>query len=317
MHCESSIRPAEAALKSLVSIIINNYNYGRFIADAIDSALAQTYSNCEVIVVDDGSQDNSREVISRFGNRVKTVFKSNGGQSSAFNAGFAESRGEVICFLDSDDVFLPTKVERMVDGLDTCPEGWCFHHIQWSDTGLKPIFTPPIPYSTGKYDFRSSMLEGKCRFAPPATSGLGFTRILLNQLMPIPEFITITSDNYLKLSALALAPGFFIAEQYTLQRIHGGNSYTGRTDEMMIANVDMLIALGLRAKVPAMRSICNRWYAAGIVRKWGAGATIGNIYRDTQVYLTDVPFSERMEIVARIAYKAARRKANSLAKARL
>jgi hypothetical protein len=53
------------------------------------------------------------------------------------------------------------------------------------------------------------------------------------------------------------------------------------------------------------------------VRKWGAGATIGNIYRDTQVYLTDVPFSERMEIVARIAYKAARRKANSLAKARL
>ena len=220
-------------MKSLVSILINNYNYGRFVADAIDSALGQSYSNCEVIVVDDGSQDNSREVISRFGSRVKTVFKSNGGQSSAFNAGFAESSGDVICFLDSDDVFLPNKVEQAVEGLAVCPEGWCFHHIQWSDTALKPIFTPPIPYSTGKYDFRAALLEGKCRFAPPATSGLTFARDLLNQVMPIPEAITITSDNYLKLSSLALEPGYFIAEQYALQRIHGENAYTGRKDETM------------------------------------------------------------------------------------
>jgi glycosyltransferase involved in cell wall biosynthesis len=211
----------------LVSIVINNYNYGRFVADAIDSALEQTYSNREVIVVDDGSQDNSRDVISSFGNRVKAVFKSNGGQSSAFNAGFAESSGDVICFLDSDDVFLPTKVQRVVDGLATGPLGWCFHHVQWSDTSLRPMFTPPIPYSTGRYDFRSELLEGKCTFAPPATSGLAFTRNLLNRLMPIPEIITITSDNYLKLSSLALEPGYFIAEQYALQRMHGENLYTG------------------------------------------------------------------------------------------
>ena len=303
-------------MKSLVSILINNYNYGRFVGDAIDSALGQSYSNCEVIVVDDGSQDNSREVISRFGSRVKTVFKSNGGQSSAFNAGFAESSGDVICFLDSDDVFLPNKVERAVEGLAVCPGGWCFHHIQWSDTALKPIFTPPIPYSTGRYDFRAALLEGKCRFAPPATSGLTFARTLLKQVMPIPEAITITSDNYLKLSSLALEPGYFIAEQYALQRIHGENAYTGGKDEAAIANVDMTIASGLRAKVPAMRPICNRWYADGIVRKWGAGVSIGNIYKDSQEYLTDMSFSERMEIVVRIAYKAARRKATTLSKAR-
>jgi Glycosyl transferase family 2 len=301
----------------LVSIIINNYNYGRFVAEAIDSALAQTYANCEVIVVDDGSRDNSREVISGFGNRIKTVFKSNGGQSSAFNSGFAASRGEVICFLDSDDVFLPGKVQMVMDGLAVCPGGWCFHHIQWSDTSLKPIFTPPIPYSTGKYDFRSALLEGKCTFAPPATSGLAFTRALLNQIMPIPVAITITSDNYLKLSSLALAPGYFIAEQHALQRIHGENAYTGRKDEAAMADVDMTIAAGLRARVPVMRPICNRWYAAGIVKKWGAGVSIGNIYKGSQEYFTDMSFGERMQIVARIAYKAARRKANSLSKARL
>jgi glycosyltransferase involved in cell wall biosynthesis len=306
----------EVALKPLVSILINNCNYGRFVADSIDSALTQTYSNCEVIVVDDGSQDNSREVITRFGNRVKTVFKSNGGQASAFNAGFAESSGDVICFLDSDDVFLPNKVRQAVDGLATCPAGWCFHHIQRTDTALKPIFTPPIPYSTGRYDFRAEMLEGKCRFAPPATSGLAFTRTLMDQIMPVPEAITITSDNYLKLSSLALAPGYFIAEQYALQRIHGENAYTGRKDEAAIANVDMTIASGLRAKVPAMRPICNRWYADGIVRKWGAGVSISSIYKDSQEYLTDMSFGERMEIVARIAYKAARRKATTFSKVR-
>lgn len=300
----------------LVSIVINNYNYGRFVADAIGSALAQTYHDREVIVVDDGSQDDSREVISRFGSRIKRVFKSNGGQSSAFNAGFAESRGDVICFLDSDDVFLPNKVERVVDGLATGPHEWCFHHMQWTNATLKPIFTPPIPYSTGKYDFRSELVEGKCRFAAPATSGLAFTRDLLNRLMPIPEVITITSDNYLKLSSLALEPGYFIAEQYALQRIHGENAYTGRKDETLRANVELSIASGLRAKVPALRSFCNRWYADGIVRKWGGGVTISDIYKDSQEYLTDLSFCERMEIAARIAYKAARRRANSLTKIR-
>jgi glycosyltransferase involved in cell wall biosynthesis len=303
-------------LKPLVSIIINNYNYGRFIGDAIDSALTQTYSNCEVIAVDDGSQDNSREVISRFGRRVKAVFKSNGGQSSAFNAGFAESTGDVICFLDSDDVFLPTKVQHALDGLAVCPTGWCFHHIQRTDTSLKPMLTPPIPYSTGKYDFRAEMVEGKCRFAPPATSGLTFARTLLSGLMPIPEAITITSDNYLKLSSLALEPGYFIAEQYALQRMHGKNAYTGRNDETLRANVDLSIASGVRAKVPAMRSICNRWYADGIARKWGAGVSIGSIYKDSQEYLADMSLGERMEIVARIAYGVARRKATAFSEAR-
>jgi glycosyltransferase involved in cell wall biosynthesis len=305
----------EVALKPLVSILINNCNYGRFVADSIDSALTQTYSNCEVIVVDDGSQDNSREVITRFRNRVKTIFKSNGGQASAFNAGFAESSGEVICFLDSDDVFLPNKVEQAVDGLAVCPAGWCFHDIQRTDTALKPVLTPPIPYSTGRYDFRAAMLEGKCTFAPPATSGLTFARSLLDQVMPVPEGCT-SSDNYLKLSSLALEPGYFIAEQYALQRMHGNNAYTGRTDEMMLANVDLSVASCLRARVPAMRSICNRWYAGCIARKWGAGASIGNIYKDSQEYLADMSFGEKMEIVARIAYKAARRGAYPLVKAR-
>src|ERR687897_1735676 len=95
----------------LASIIVDNYNSRRFLEETIDSALAQTYPNTEVIAVDDGSTDDSREIIDGYGDRIVPVFKENGGQASAFNAGFLASRGEVIFFLDGDDRFFPTTVE--------------------------------------------------------------------------------------------------------------------------------------------------------------------------------------------------------------
>ena len=88
----------------LVSIIINNYNYARYLAAAIDSALAQTWHPLEVIVVDDGSTDDSWAVIERYGDRVHAIRQPNGGQGAAYNAGFAASRGEWVMFLDSDDL---------------------------------------------------------------------------------------------------------------------------------------------------------------------------------------------------------------------
>ena len=98
----------------LVSILINNYNYGRFLGAAIESALSQDYPSIEIVVVDDGSTDNSRDIIDRYAGRIISVIKENGGQASAFNAGFAASQGEILCFLDADDLFNPEKVGRVV-----------------------------------------------------------------------------------------------------------------------------------------------------------------------------------------------------------
>ena len=97
------------SVNPLVSVIIGNYNYGRFISEAIESALNQTYKNFELIVVDDGSTDNSREIIESYGDKLTAIFQENGGQGRAFNAGFAVSKGEIICFLDSDDYYYPEK----------------------------------------------------------------------------------------------------------------------------------------------------------------------------------------------------------------
>jgi hypothetical protein len=88
-------RPGAARRATRPAAPVNNFNYGRFVGEVIESALAQTHPRCEVIVVDDGSTDDSRSVIERFGSRVVPLFQANGGQGAAMNAGFARSRGEV------------------------------------------------------------------------------------------------------------------------------------------------------------------------------------------------------------------------------
>ena len=296
-------------MRPLVSVIISNYNYGRYVADAIQSALNQPHPNKEIIVVDDGSTDNSRKIISAFGDRVIPIYKDNGGQASAFNAGFAKSRGSLICLLDSDDVFLPAKIEVVLRAFETCPGGWCFHQLQWTDASLNPIETPQIPYKSGNYDFRIEARRGKCRFYAPSTSGLSFSRHLLQQLLPMPEAITIASDNYLKQSSLAIESGRFLAEPLALQRIHGKNAYTGRKHDSARAHVALAIATGLRANFPQLREAANRALAAAIVAKWRTGGNLRTLSQELRKHLRELPSREKPDLLAHIAYEVLRKNA--------
>ena len=97
-----------------VSVIIPNYNYGRFLGEAIQSALDQTVSPHEVIVVDDGSTDQSVEVAQAFGDRVKILIQENAGVGAARNRGVKEATGEIVAFLDSDDRWYPEKLEKQL-----------------------------------------------------------------------------------------------------------------------------------------------------------------------------------------------------------
>lgn len=98
-----------------VSIVIRNFNYEEYVGDAVDSALAQTYPHVEVIVVDDGSTDGSLTRLRGYGDRIRLVAQDNGGEGAAANAGFANAQGEMIIFLDSDDVLMPECVARAVE----------------------------------------------------------------------------------------------------------------------------------------------------------------------------------------------------------
>jgi glycosyltransferase involved in cell wall biosynthesis len=100
--------------RMLVSIIVNNYNYARYLGVAIDSALAQTWRPLEVVVVDDGSTDDSWSVIERYGARIRAIRQPNGGQGAAYNSGFAASHGEWVLFLDSDDLLDSDAIVRLM-----------------------------------------------------------------------------------------------------------------------------------------------------------------------------------------------------------
>jgi glycosyltransferase involved in cell wall biosynthesis len=254
------------AERPLVSVLINNFNYERYVGTAIEGALEQTYEPIEIVVVDDGSTDGSRSVIARYGSSVVPVLKSNGGQASAFNSGFAACQGDIVCLLDADDVFLPTKVERLVDSLAEAPDAaWLMHPLQYVDADLQPLDMPELPASSGYRDVRQSIARGRLRGAlaseGTATSGLCFRRQLLARLLPMPED-RLLIDDYLKFSALALAGGCILNSRLSLQRLHGENAMTLRP-ERACAHLATLVATAhwWRQRVPELRRFADNLFA--------------------------------------------------------
>ncbi len=106
----------------IVSVVIPNYNYAHYLRETVDSVLDQTYRNIEIIVVDDGSKDSSKEILDSYGDKIRTNFQKNQGVSVARNNGVKESHGEYVAFLDADDAWLPTKIEKQVERFERQPE---------------------------------------------------------------------------------------------------------------------------------------------------------------------------------------------------
>lgn len=121
----------------LVSAIIPTYNRAHIVCEAIDSILAQTYPNIETVVVDDGSTDDTLEQLKKYGKRIRIISQKNAGPAIARNRGVAESTGELIAFLDSDDIWLPSKLERQVALMNKAGESvpccLCNILMKWRD----------------------------------------------------------------------------------------------------------------------------------------------------------------------------------------
>lgn len=105
-----------------VSVIIPTYNRAHYITEAIESVLAQTYSHFEIIVIDDGSTDDTREILKKYTDKMKYLYQPNQGVAVARNRGLREARGEYVAFLDSDDCWVAEKLEKQVAYLNEHPE---------------------------------------------------------------------------------------------------------------------------------------------------------------------------------------------------
>ncbi|MBE9209866.1 glycosyltransferase [Nostoc sp. LEGE 06077] len=290
----------------LVSIVIGNYNYDRFINQAIDSALNQTYTNIEIIVVDDGSQDNSREIIKGYGDKIIPIFKENGGQPSVYNIAFAISKGEIICFLDSDDIFLPNKVEEIVNIFKSYKQiGWCFHSLQLTDKkGNYLNITTAKNFIFGESDFRAKIKSGRIPPYIPTSSALSFRRSLLEQILPMPTSKEITaSDYYVKFMAVALEKGFMLHKNLTYQRIHDNNAATLRKDKLhMKAREYLFTGKWIRQELPQFEKFANKLLSFAIYMNWSSGNTdIVNI-QGIRMYLDSNSILDKINIYSRAVY---------------
>ena len=217
----------------LVSIIINNYNYASFLKEAIDSALSQTYPLIEVVVVDDGSSDESRGVIATYGDRIISVLKENGGQASALNAGVSTSRGDILCFLDSDDYFYPDKVAQVVDffrahGTNSNPI--LLHHsvavknlagddVAASFLARRLHQSPLNLYNSAKHYHFLEYIAGP-------TTGISINRMLADRLFPIPEKgVRVSADDFIVYGSFLIGDAYSMDKRLSAYRLHGSNNW--------------------------------------------------------------------------------------------
>jgi hypothetical protein len=232
MSIVNSINPSErlGVDSPLVSIVIDNYNYAAYLRSAIDSALAQDYAHLEVIVVDDGSTDDSRKIITSYGSRIAPVFKSNGGQASALNAGLYASSGDIILFLDSDDVLLPTAAANVAAAFlsrSVVNVRWPMWRIDSQGNRLLGTVPPQAPEDG---DFREQVLNrGPSNLPSSPTSGNAWSRTFLERVIPIPEDVPYyqkCADEYLYTLAPAFGRVFTIGQPQGCYRLHGANMYS-------------------------------------------------------------------------------------------
>ncbi len=209
-------------VRPLVSIVIDNRDYARFLPRAIESALEQRGADVEVVVVDDGSTDGSRELIAGYGDAVTALLKPHGGQASALNAGFAACRGDLVLFLDSDDALLP-------DAAVVAAAAWRpgVAKVQFPllrvDAEGRPAGLRVPGGRLPQGDVRP-LIRASGHYPSPPMSGNLFPRVVLERLLPMPEpEWRASADAYLTLLAPFLGEVVSIHRPLGYYRIHGGN----------------------------------------------------------------------------------------------
>ena len=215
-----------------VSVLVSNYNYAAYIRQAIESVLRQTYANFELIICDDGSTDNSTEIIESYRRtdpRISLIVKENGGQASGFNAAYAASTGDLIFFLDSDDTYRPEKIAMMVEAyLQTPDAGFGLHRVQRVNrNGRRQGVWPResrLPYG---WHGEKMLQEGGVLSYMPPTSGISLHRSVAERIFPLPAHypLAAVADQVITRFAPLLTIVLRRQEVLAEHRLHGANGY--------------------------------------------------------------------------------------------
>ena len=218
--------------KPFVSVLMDTYNHERFIEQALVSVLEQEAlpDDAEILVVDDGSADRTPEVVRKFAPRVRHLYKANGGQASAFNAGIPEARGEIVCFLDGDDWWAKHKLRTVLEvfekNLEVGTVGHGFYEVDVV-SGRSGLI---VPERTSHLDLRTR--DGAVLFRLLkcflGTSRIAVRRTVLERIVPIPEPLIIEADEFMNTLAVGVAGAIVLDQPLTHYRLHPGNLFQFR-----------------------------------------------------------------------------------------
>lgn len=206
-----------------ISVIIPNYNYESYVGQAIDSALNLDWPDVEVIVIDDGSTDNSRHIIASYGSRITTILQSNSGQLVACNKGLAMSRGDVVIFLDSDDILhssLPQALaEVWTDKVSKVQVQMRTVDAQGRATGafFPQFHIVPTPEEVKQWSTATTA------YPTPPGSGNAYSRWFVDKIFPLQNTAGTANDSYCLAAAPYLGDVITIAKPLVSYRIHGKN----------------------------------------------------------------------------------------------
>jgi glycosyltransferase involved in cell wall biosynthesis len=210
--------------QKFLSVVVNNFNYAPFVDKAITSALKQDPDLTEVIVVDDGSTDNSQEVIRSFADSITTIFKQNGGQASALNAGFERAMGEWVIFLDADDMLLGSCAGRLATAVQpgTSKLTWSMPII--NADGERLAGTVPVRMPAAG-DLRQRLTDkGPLGFEYAPCSGNAWSRDFLEAVLPMPEeLFRQGADGYLMTLSPLFGQTVLSDKPLSVYRRHGRN----------------------------------------------------------------------------------------------
>lgn len=243
----------------LITVLIDTYNYGHFIEEAIDSVLAQDFpqEQMEILVVDDGSTDNTADRVRKYGDRIQFFCKPNGGQASTLNFGIARARGEFVALLDGDDYWLPGKLSRVMDEFSKNPQvGMVYHDFFFKRDNA----SPPLPTSglAGSSGFLPSYPERLLCYDVPLCAAMALRRNILGRLLPIPQSLIVQADAHLSACVIFLAPIVYVSEPLTVHRVHSDNAWNWAGNSPSGATIfegDVAARARLERRVLATRAI--------------------------------------------------------------
>jgi GT2 family glycosyltransferase len=224
-----------------VDIVVDNYNYAQYLPAAIDSARAQTHPQVNVIVIDDGSSDDSRAILDRYRDQVTVLLKDNGGQASALNAGFERCEGDIVIFLDADDTLAPTAAADAAAAFAADPKAVKVQFrtevidAEGKPTGrIKPADHLPLPDG----DVRAAELAYPYDLVWMATSANAFRTTALRRIMPMPEeSFRSCADWYLVHLTALLGRVVSLPQVLGAYRLHGANSYEPQTADLDLDHI--------------------------------------------------------------------------------